>query len=608
MIAHAVPLWRPLDELRYSTKVPLNPGDLVKVPLAGKTVYACVVKTETGCEEGLKELEKRVAESLFHPSILELARNIAVDHMAFWGEMLGAVLPKDILLPPKTPGAHEGRSAFANLKMRGDEEKIISEIERAKKRVLLQSSSDYTGLFVSLIRKYISNQKQVLVLLPDEPSLARYCERFSAFLPVSIYSSNLGQAERRSLWHGVNQGSVDLVFGLRSSVLLPFRNLGLVIVIDADSNYYKERTRHLDYDAVDIAARRIKEEGTKLILFSVAPTLEMSHMARSGHFFRIERQVPQKGKAIIVEMKNEKEGAVLSSTLSELIVAAHKRKMQSLLLLNRLGTAGRLMCLECGHVLSCITCGLSLKLVKIGEDLECPVCSRKYLAPERCPQCGAARWQPLSPGLLTLKKELGRLIPNAKTCEITAERKPLLDEVYNSDVIFGTSAALEYIPSRVHTAALLSWDAEQSRPDFRSSERAYRDVAYMRRLISSSPDARLVVQTYRPRDNVLRWALTGDYESFFHYEIRKRRELGYPPYRRLVLFERTSLKNAWDAEKLSQSLVRDGVEILGPYTGRKAKETLLVKIRRDLSPGTLLDARTLLKSGWQSEVDPVEIM
>ncbi|TKJ39661.1 hypothetical protein CEE36_10205, partial [candidate division TA06 bacterium B3_TA06] len=144
--------------------------------------------------------------------------------------------------------------------------------------------------------------------------------------------------------------------------------------------------------------------------------------------------------------------------------------------------------------------------------------------------------------------------------------------------------------------------------DFRAAERAFRNVAYLRRILTSSAQSRLVIQTFRPRNRLLLWALRGDYESFFASEVRRRRELGYPPYRRLLLFERGLTKSSWDADKFLQVIEHEGAEILGPYAGRRGKTRILVKLRRDLNPGDLINARTLLRSGWQAEVDPTEIL
>ncbi len=611
MIIQAVPLWRPLDPLHYTSSDPLERGDLVRVPLGKEIVPACVVSTDNEdpqVEDGLKSISSIAAKAIFPEPLLQLAAELSGEYMGFIGEMLGLILPKEILLPPKRPFKSLSPPEPMKPAIRSDERKILEEIARSSKPVLLQSPADYTALVVALTGNVLERGKQVIMLLPDEPSLAKFCARFSKLLPVVQYHSKLVQAERRRVWHAVNQGSVRVVAGLRSAVLLPARNLGTILVFDADSSSYKERTHHLRYDAVDIALKRASAGNAPAVLFSPAPTIEFSHKSRAGKFLRIERRLKQEGKALIVDMKREGEGEVLSSTLKELIIKTFEARKQSLLVLNRLGTAARLICFDCGHVISCPTCSLPLRFVKPGLDLECALCRKRFPAPDRCPQCAGSRWRSLSPGITSLKNALGSLFSRARLLEITAERRPTLEDIENFDVIYGTSAVLEYQPPRIRTAALLSWDAERSRSDFRATEHAFRDVTYLRRLLSSSPDSRLVIQTFRTRDFALNWALRGDYESFFQSEIRKRRELGYPPYRRLVLFERTTSKNAWDADKLSAALARDGVEILGPYAGRNGRETLLVKLRRDLSPADLMDARTLLKSGWQAEVDPVEIM
>lgn len=491
--------------------------------------------------------------------------------------------------------------------MRADENRILQAFKKSSKPMLVHSAADYTALLVRLVSDVMGGDKEVLLIFPDEPSLARFYERASPYLPLTLYHSGMGQAERRRVWHGVRQGRLPLVAGLRSAALLPFTNPGLIVVSDEDSDSHRVRSHHLHYNARDLAVFRAEKKGARVLLFSLAPSLETSHKARSGKFLWIEHRVAQRGKALVVDMTKEEEATIISKALLEEIRAARDRGMQALLLLNRLGLAARLLCLDCGHVPTCPSCDMPFKFVGKGAALVCPVCRREIPAPEHCSECGGARWQSLSLGLESLDRELKRCFSHDRLLKITAEHRPIIEDAKAAQIIYGTSAVLEYLPPKVQVAALLSWDAERSRSDFRAAERAFRNVAYLRRILASTPQSRLVVQTFRPRNRLLLWALRGDYESFFQSEVRRRRELGYPPYRRLLLFE-AGRRNVWDAEKLLGTIKHEGAEALGPYRGRGGRICILVKLRRDLRPSDLIDAATLYKSGWQAEVDPAEIL
>jgi len=609
MVICAAILGRPIAPLRYMGDATLAPGDLIRVPLGNTQTRACVVQTEEGSHQGLKEVDKVLAARLFPGQTLDLARHIADEHLGFLGQALGLILPRDIVMPPKRKIENAGGEVNQRtLKMRADESRLLETFRKSSKPMLLHSSADYTALLVKLLQDTMKEGKQTVFVFPDEPGLARFHERLSTYLPLTLYHSDMGQGERRRVWHGVRQGLIPVVAGLRSAVLLPFADLGLIVVADEASDSHRVRSHHLHYNARDLALFRGKRESARVMLISLAPSLETSHKARSGKLLWAERKIGQQGKALIVDMKKEEEGTILSPTLLQELEAANSRGMQSLLLLNRLGMAARVICLDCGHVPTCPACDVAYKFLSRGESLRCPVCHNEAAAPEQCPECGGGRWQSLSPGLEALSKELRRHFPTEKMLKITAEHRPSIKDAKSANIIYGTSAALEFRPARVQVAAFLSWDAERSRPDFRSSERAFRDVAYLRRILASTPQSRLVVQTFRPRNRLLIWALKGDYEAFFASEVRRRRELGYPPYRRLLLFEQGQGKRAWDAEKFIETIERDGVEILGPYVGAGAKSRILVKLRRDLCPFDLIDAATLYKSGWHLEVDPVEIL
>jgi len=608
MVIHGAILGRPLDLLRYRGDSSLAPGDLVRVPLGTQYVPACVVSREEGDEEDLKKVEEVIVPRLFPQQLLDLAGHISSQHLGFLGEALGLILPRDIMMPSKRrikePRIEKDQR---RLKMRTDENRILQAFKKSSKPMLVHSSADYTGLVVELVRDVMGRGKEALLIFPDEPGLARFYERTSPYMPLALYHSEMGQGERRQVWHGVRQGRLPLVAGLRSAVLLPFTNPGLIVLADEESDSHRVRSHHLHYNARDLAVFRAEKEGARVLLFSHAPSLETSHKTRSGKLLWIEHRVAQHGKALIVDMKKDGEATILSKTLLEEIKSARERGMQALLLLNRLGLAARLLCLDCGHVPTCPTCDMPFKFVGKGAALVCPICHNEIPAPEHCSECGGARWQSLSFGLESLDRELKRCFPHDRLLKITAEHRPIIEDAQQAEIIYGTSAVLEYLPPKVQVAAFLSWDAERSRADFRAAERAFRNVAYLRRILASSAQSRLVVQTFRPRNRLLLWALRGDYESFFQSEVRRRRELGYPPYRRLLLFE-AGRRNVWDAEKLLETIKHDGAEALGPYRGRRGMSRILVKIRRDLEPADLIDARTLLRSGWQAEVDPTEIL
>lgn len=601
-------LGRPMEPLAYLGDQSLKRGDLLRVPLGSVTASGCVVSEEPQEREGLKHVEELLVPGLFPESILRLAEHMAAQQAGFVGEALGLALPKEILMPPrKETEIGESRTIVRAVRMRPDEIRLLAEIEPLKGGILIHSTADYTATLVELLSRVAKKGRQALLILPHEPSLARCYERLHPFLDIALYHSGMSQRERRHTWHGVRLGKLPLVAGLRSAVFLPFTNLGLIVVTDEDSDAHRERTHHLHYNARDLALFRGREENFPVVLFSLAPALETAYASRSGKLRRIERRVRQQGKALIVDMHQKPVDKVISDVLMGEIEITLERGMQTVLVLNRLGSAARVVCLDCGNIINCSTCGIPLKFLKPGENLVCPICSRKVLSPDRCPSCGGERWQSMFPGLEVLRRELRRNFAGAGLCEITGERRPLMEEADESDIIYGTSAVLEYLPRKVELTAFLSWDAERLRPDFRSSERAFRDVAYLRRILVSASNSRLLIQTFRPRDVLLGWALRGEYERFFQSETRRRRELGYPPYRRLLLFERRTAKS-WEPERLIERISKEGVEILGPYSGRKGKSSILVKLRRDLQPCDLIDARGLLDSGWQLETDPAEIL
>jgi primosomal protein N' (replication factor Y) len=318
---------------------------------------------------------------------------------------------------------------------------------------------------------------------------------------------------------------------------------------------------------------------------------------------------------IVVDMRKHRD-EVLAPVLVNELKEARAAGESAALYINRRGLSRYVVCRDCGSPLSCPNCAVSFVLFS-GGNLCCRYCGRTGVAPEACPTCGSTGFRFRVPGIEMAAREVSRLLPGARVVTLVTESVQRWPQRSLSDsaspepgtVIVGTRALLGVPwPERVRVVAALSVDSDLCLPDFRARERTFQVLSALSRC-AAEHRATLVLQTRRPEDMAVQCASTGEVTRFLDQELKLREELGFPPYRRLVLVELSSRSESVAAKRgewLTRRLARvSGVEALGPVParGRANVAQVLIKVARNVRLDRLVTLGQLEAEGVKAKVD-----
>ncbi len=449
------------------------------------------------------------------------------------------------------------------------------------------TGSGKTEVFLRAAQKVIDKGKSVIVLVPEialaSQLEAHFYSRFGEDLV--IYHSSLSSGERLDSWHRAARGEAKIIIGARSAVFAPFADLGLIIVDEEHEPAYKQDDG-LRYNGRDLAVIRAKLANCPVILGSATPSLVSYYHAMSGKYSLLEMQTRVGGGKLpqvkIVDLgKKNKSKSIFSDILTKLLRDNFAQGHQSLLFVNRRGYASFVMCRDCGHVVQCQHCQVSLTLHKGKNILICHYCGFSVPAALICPDCGTGKVIPLGVGSEKVEQEVRNLLPQARVARLdsdtaTSRKKYLaiLKNVYEreTDIIIGTQMIAKGLHFPFVTLVGVVWaDSSLHMPDYKAAERCFSLLSQVTgRTGRGELKGRVIIQTYQPDHYALNFARTHDYKGFYKAEISQRQELAYPPFSRLVNIRlqgknETKLKNV--AHKLGEfirELAGKQIEVLGP--------------------------------------------
>jgi primosomal protein N' (replication factor Y) (superfamily II helicase) len=419
------------------------------------------------------------------------------------------------------------------------------------------TGSGKTELYLRVAADTLGAGRTVLVLVPEialTPAVAAvFRDVFGS--RVAIQHSGLSDGERHDQWHRVRDGLVDVVVGTRSAVFSPLHRLGLVIVDEEhDHSYKQEETPR--YNARDLAIVRARQAGALVVLGSATPSMETYRHALDGRYelIALERRVLDRPLADvrIVNMREvlaaEGPEVILGAALVDALRSRISRGEQALLLLNRRGFARAVFCRQCGAVLECPNCSISLTVHHPRQGASrarCHYCNYSTAVPAACAACAAPYLEHIGYGTEQVESEVRRLLPAARVARVdrdTMQRRGAIQAVLAQfaggglDVIVGTQMiAKGHDFPAVTLVGVVSADVGLGLPDFRASERTFQLLTQVAgRAGRGELAGEAIVQTLFPEHYSIELACRQDYRSFYEKEIRYRRALRYPPIVSLI--------------------------------------------------------------------------
>lgn len=450
------------------------------------------------------------------------------------------------------------------------------------------TGSGKTEVFLRAAGEALKMGRQVLYLVPEIALTAQVIGQLRARFGTSIavLHSNLTPAERQTAWHEISQGQVPVVLGPRSALFAPFQDLGLIIVDEEHEGSYKQENSPR-YHAKKVVRFLAKHFSCPVVFGSATPSFESYFESVNGQMKRLELRARATGATLpavrivnLAELYQQGQPAMFTHELVEGMAERLKRKEQTVLFLNRRAYAPILGCRDCGHVLTCSNCSVSLSYHKRVNQLVCHYCDDHFAAPIACPDCGGMKLRPLGMGTEKVEENVRELFPEARIARLdrdTAKRKGSVEETIAKmrtgelDILIGTQMVAKGLdfPSVTLVGVVLA-DTSLHLPDFRAAERAYQLLSQVSgRSGRGRNPGEVIIQTFDPHHLVIQSVQLHDFVAYYREAIWEREEAGYPPFRRLVNVV-VSGEDELEVQRVSMQ-IRQGLlrstglpEILGP--------------------------------------------
>lgn len=575
-------------------------GKRVMAPFGRREVLGYVIGTlesppEGVAPEAIKKIRRVVdKEPIFGPNEIELALWMASYYLCGTGEALATMIPSG-----RRETSPEG---FLDEEVQIAEQALdlSEEQKRALQTILADpgghdkgpplyylygiTGSGKTEVFLRAAEAMLGAGKSVIYLVP-EIALTHQVEeavqkRFGA-VATTIHSGMSGSA-RLTEWGRIRRGEVRIVVGPRSAVFAPVQNLGLIIIDEEHDGSYKSGNTPR-YHARQVAFKRCANQGATLVMGSATPSAEAWKLMEEGSISRLSLSRRLSGGAPpnikIVDLAGT-EGC-LSEELKEEIRETARMGRQTILFLNRRGFSYFYHCRQCGYELTCKHCSVSLTYHKQLGKAICHYCGYSAPPPRACPQCGSLEAGFAGFGTEMIEEEVERTFPDLRIrradADSTAKKGSLREtlDIFRAggiDILLGTQMVAKGLNfPGVRLVGVVLADTALHLPDFRAAERTFALIVQVAgRAGRYFPDGKVLVQTYRPQDPAITYACDADIEGFYRYELAQRKELGFPPYTRLIRITARS-KQAGLAERAIQRLagllkreLPQGCDVLGP--------------------------------------------
>jgi primosomal protein N' (replication factor Y) (superfamily II helicase) len=451
------------------------------------------------------------------------------------------------------------------------------------------TSSGKTQIYIRQIEEMINAGKQVLYLLPEIALTTHIIERLRQYFgsSIGVYHSRFNDNERVEVWQKVLNHEYKVVLGARSSVFLPFNDLGLIIVDEEHETSYKQFDPAPRYNARDAAIYLANMYQGKVLLGSATPAFETYYNARMNKYGLVELTERFGGvelpKTEVVSITEETKKKTMQSHFTSVLMGDMKKalanKEQVILFQNRRGYAPLLVCKVCAYTPKCINCDVSLTYHKSSGKLHCHYCGYKEESPSICPACGSTHLEYKGFGTEKVEDELSILLPDARIKRMdldTTRSKNSLQNILNDleekkiDILVGTQMVAKGLDfSDITVIGIINADSLLKYPDYRANERSFQMLAQVSgRAGRRGKQGKVVIQTYDPNHRVIKQVIENDYHDLYLTEMEERRSFKYPPFYRIINLD-IKHKNADvlynQAEYLATELRKNfGDRVIGP--------------------------------------------
>lgn len=656
------------DYLTYNSEQQLAAGQVVRVAVNARPALGIIMAKTSEPPFKTKPINTAVELAPLPDKTLQLITWLKAYYPAPLGLLAQLFLPAG--LPQKIV---QSAPKFSNPKKLAlppltlDQSRALTAIKSRPGGTTLLHGDTATGktrIYIELTNQALAAQKSVLLLTPEislTPQLLAAVERGTGSRVIVLHS-NLTDAERRAVWMEILQSTMPLVvIGPRSALFAPFKNLGLIVVDEFHEPAFKQEQSPY-YQAVRVASQLARMHGCQLVLGSATPPVAEYYLAeaKNAPILRLTElaagrpgklDLPKEKETVPVEISwsGDKEALSgsskssvhvvdlrdkslltrdyhLSNLLLDTIQTALDKGEQSLIFLNRRGTARLVMCQSCGWQALCPRCDLPLTYHGDDHKMLCHTCGYQASAPTKCPDCGSNELLFKSIGTKSLTDKLSRLFPKAKVQRFDSDstKDERFEQHYTAvksgkvDIIVGTQLLAKGLDlPRLSVVGVVLADSSLYIPDYTAEERTYQLLhQVIGRVGRGHRDGTAIIQTYRPEGPAIQSVLGKDWDTFYKEQLKERETFIFPPFCFLM---KLSIKRASraGAQKAAETLLvklqqlRKPIQIIGPSPAfhekisAKYQWQLIIKSR---ARRELTELITHLPSGWIYDLDPSNLL
>jgi primosomal protein N' (replication factor Y) len=527
-------------------------------------------------------------------------------------------------------------------------ETIISSMNNPRNPFLIHgiTGSGKTHIYIELARRVLKEGRSIIILVPEISLTPQTIQRFKSELGnvISVIHSNMSDGERRDSLQELVTGNKKMVIGVRSAILAPVDDVGLIIVDEEHDQSYKQSDMEPRYNARDVAVMRGYFQKALVVLGSATPSMESYHNSIIGKYSIVHltrrfggAQLPVVEIVDMVKEHAKNNWSPFSTRLVELMKECLSSQRQMILLLNRRGYSTVLICKDCGHTTSCPNCSVNLRYHSVDNSVKCHLCGFEHRAPDVCPKCRGTKIKYQGTGIQKIEQVVHDILPGVRILRMdqdTTRRKgshiTILNEFSerNADILLGTQMVAKGLNfPGVALVGVIQADSGLHFPDFRASERTFQLLTQVSGRAGRADNlGKVVIQTYNPEEIAIKSASMHDYECFFNSELSHREELNYPPFSklaRIIVEGKSESEVVAFSETVSRQLRKstaNGLSVLGPAPAvleridNETRYSLLIKARNaQILNATLSEVRRESASCSSKirtiiDVDPVNML
>ncbi len=605
------------DDLKDEIKI----GQSVTVPFGRRKegLKAYVVGFTNYLEEGIKAKPiENILETtpLFSLEYLKLLEWVSEYYFCDIQTVLNAALPqkffeknvKNYRKPKKENAIYNFEKKENEIKLSDEQNKVYGEIKRINPKTALIygiTGSGKTEIYYKLIEDTIESGKNVIFLAPEIALVSqltiRTIERFGKE-SVAIWHSSITEAEKYETWKKLKNNEIRILFGARSAVFAPIKNVGLIIIDEEHDGSYKQTMPNPRYNAKDVAKKLCELYNCNLVLGSATPSIESYYEAvNTNSLFTLKTRynnakLPHVSVIDMREERAEKNYSLFSRTLVNNVKETIEKGEQVIFLINRRGFASYTQCMECGEVLMCEKCAIPLIYHRNTNSYKCHYCNYERQI-TNCPKCNSTALEHFGLGSEKVEEAARVFFPDYRIERLDSDslnqknkHVEILKRFQNgeTDILIGTQMIAKGLDNKnVTLVGVINADLSFNLPDYRSSERGFSILTQVAgRSGRGDKEGKVIFQTYNSNNEFLKNAKEQDYENFYETESSLREMLNYPPFSRMIRVILSS-KNEYRAQKAASEIefnlsgylkkmsYDEAIEILGPV------ECIIKKIKEE---------------------------